>query len=226
MPAADISIFETTYGFIYQGDMRERVRLSNAVKDGAAKLYVKGRTYRVGIETKEGYTEGVERDYDAAVARALHLKKKFPNRKVRIRAFENDLFVEQVRFVTLRKTPDPKGDVRLCAGVRNFIGWVESAKKAGRLKGVRYAGGCVCKSTTSGGHSDHADCAAIDIFADMESMERMRDAARFNPDYFNLKYVILYKTIYFPDGSSKFYTGDYHAHVHFSAFGGVPNSAC
>lgn len=224
MPATDL--FETTFGYLHDDKLFERATRKGAVRDGLEKVEGHWRTYRVGVETNAGYTEGTEKGISEARDRALHLSKKFPNRKVRVRAFKDGVLMDQVRFVTLRKNPDPAGDLRLCEGCRKFIGWVEAEKAAGRLTGVRYAGGCVCKSTQFGSHSDHADCAAIDIFADAKSMERMRDVLRDNPEVFDLKYVILYRTIYFPDGSSHAYSGDYHAHVHASFYGGKFNSAC
>lgn len=229
MSAADLSIFQTTYGFIYNNKLQERVRRGAAVRDGMDKLRAPGRGYRVGVESKSagGYTEGVVKEFDEAKARAEHLLRAFPTRKVRVVAIGSDgTKLDQARFVVLRKTPDPAGDVRLCEGCRRFIGWVEQERKAGRLKGVRYAGGCVCKHTTSGGHSDHADCAAIDIFAENQSMERIRDVAMANAEFFNLKYVILYQTIWFPGQGPRPYSGVYHAHDHLSFYGGKYNSAC
>lgn len=218
------NFFETVHAFIHnEKRSRDYVRARASVRDGMQLIEGPHLYYRVGIE---GSNIGIERDFAGATARVKELKKKYPQQKVVAKSYRgDDEFVDQVRFLQLTKSP-PIKDGELCPGGDRFIAWVENERKRGRLRHVRYAGGCVCKSTASGGHSDHADCAAVDIFSTNEEMEYIRDGALRYADYFDAKYAILFARIWYSLTESDPYGGIYHSHVHVSFNGGRYNSAC
>lgn len=218
-----MTLFNKRFIFIHNNvKSREYLSRRTAVQRAVASIRTSGAKYRVSVENQRGWSTGLVKDFDNAVARAVHLVKKFPERKVRVQTVVADsLITYQVRIFTLFVTPPPAGDTRLCPGCRRFIGYVEEMRKAKKLKGVRYAGGCVCKPL------DHGDCAAIDIFADWPSMYKMRDAAIEHADYFDTKYVILGDRINSDPGfNPSLYHGTFHSHLHVSFYGGVPRSAC
>ena len=57
-------------------------------------------------------------------------------------------------------------------------------------------------------------------------MVRIRDYLLDNAEYFDIKYIILFNRIWYRDGSSAYYSGDYHTHIHISVEHGVNGSAC
>lgn len=215
-------MFEKTYAFIYKKDLSRHYRiLRNSVTAGASKVYGPYRKYAVGLEGEVGK----KRSFSEAKSRARDLIKKFPNHKVTFRAYKGDEVAGQVRFATLINKP-PVAKTEGCEGIDRFVGWIEAERKKGKFKGRRYAGICVCKSTTSGSHSDHADCAAVDVFASWADMHRMVQESLSNSDWYHTKYSILGDLIYFPGLRPRDYTGNYHAHIHLSVNGGKHNSAC
>lgn len=219
-----VSIFTTTFVFMHdEARSREFSSVGRCVRTACAKIRANKRVY--AISKDGGVTFGKKREsMRETKQRAKEVIKNNPDLKVIVRAWENGKRIDQVKFATLTKTP-PEANTPGVQGVDRIVGWIESEVAQGRLTTRRYAGTCVCKTTTSGGHSDHADCAAVDIFASNEDMETIRNTLIREAAYFNTKYVILYKRIHFV-GSSKYYSGSYHAHVHASVYGGIYNSAC
>jgi hypothetical protein len=198
---------------------REYSRVRFCVNAGASR--VKGGQwlkYRVNV----GTNKGILRDFAGAKNRARHVLRTKPiGTTVQLQAVRLDPIdvVATVKFRKVSSAP-PVADTEGVEGIDRFVGWVNAESRAGRLKGVRYAGICVCKHP-----SDHADCAAVDIFATEESMEAMRHEALTNVAYYHTKYTILYRTISFPTTSQPYY-GDYHAHLHLSVNGGIHDAAC
>jgi hypothetical protein len=220
-------LYPDAYIFIYdQRASKPFVFPSGAVRKGAAKIQGDGRLYTVSLEGEASRRKLSFKDAKAKVKRLL---VNYPNHKVTMRAFlsgdSQDLLIDHVRFARISTEP-PLKDTPGVLGIDRFVTWLESEVEQGRLTSRSYAGICVCKSTSSGGHSDHADCAAIDVFGTNHDMEVMRDTAIREADYFNTKYAILFQEIWFPDGSSRPYTGQFHAHLHLSVTGGVYNKAC
>lgn len=219
-----MDIFKITYAFIDDKVVsKQYLLLGNCLRAGTERVRkADGRMYCVGLENNVGRP----RSFLDAKHRANVLIRKFPEHKVTFRGVDGDgNTLAQVRFVTLSKAP-PVATTPGVAGIDNIVGWIENEVSEGKLTSRRYAGICVCKTTTSGGHSDHADCAAIDVFDTKADMELMRDVILDWDEYFDTKYVILYQTIWFPGGESRPYSGDYHAHIHVSVTGGIYNSAC
>lgn len=221
-----MSLFSTTYVFLHDDKRSQEFRLlGTCVSRGAEKVRAPSRAYAVGLEGMDG-ARARKRNFTDAKERVRHLMKTFPTQKVVMEAYGTDgSRLDRVRFVTLSKKP-PVADTPGVEGIDRIVGWIEREVKEGRLTSRRYAGICVCKHTSSGGHSDHADCAAIDIFASDHDMKAIRDMMIVESDYFRIKYHILYGTIYFPGQGMEPYHGDYHLHNHISVTGGVYNAAC
>ena len=124
--------------------------------------------------------------------------------------------LDQVRFFKVQVEP-PIQDGPGVIGIDRFQAHVKMF-----YPNARWAGTCVCKPA-----SDHRACAATDYFDSPKNMEAMRNDAIRNAEFFHTKYVILYRTIYHaPHFQGSYYSGTYHAHVHVSVYGGVPDSAC
>jgi hypothetical protein len=214
-------LFDTKYLYIHdENRSKEFSVVRTCVNVGADEIKrpwdVK---YRVGIA---GENVGIPLEIAAAKERARDLLRKRPIGDTivlqRLRS-DNDSVADQVRFRKVTKKP-PVASTEGVLGIDRMCGWVNAEARAGRLKGVRYAGICVCKPD-----SDHADCAAVDIFAEWASMEKIENEFWSKPDYYNAKYSILGSTIRF-FGHAEHYGGVYHAHNHLSVTGGVPGSAC
>ena len=217
-----MAFLSTSYVFIRRRNRsKEFSTLSRCVRVGARRIHREGAKYAVGLEGKVGRP----RTFPEAKKRAKHLIKKFPAHKVTMVAMYNDVIVDRVRFATLSKTPPVKA-TEGAPGIDRIVGWIESEVRQGRLTSRRYAGICVCKRTSSGGHSDHADCAAIDIFGSAHDMEVIRDVVIQESGYFDTKYAILWDRIHFPGGGSQHYNGSWHGHDHISVNGGRYNAAC
>lgn len=203
---------------------KEYSLLSSCTYRGMERIRGVGREYAISMDG--GFTFGVRRDNVAETrVRVRELIRDNPNRRPIVRAYEGEQRVDQVKFVTLSTIP-PVRDTEGVEGIDRIVGWIESEVRQGRLKDRSYAGICVCKTTSSGQHSDHADCAAIDIFGSNATMETIRDTVYAESDYFRMKYIILYNRIWFPNEGAKLYTGTYHDHVHISVYGGDYNAAC
>lgn len=80
----------------------------------------------------------------------------------------------------------------------------------------RNGGACVCKQTRPGVWSDHAYCAAQDVFDTPANMEAIRDFAVAHAEELQITYVILYDRIWVRGSGWARYTGTYHHHVHIS----------
>ena len=174
--------------------------------------------YRVGIS---GQNFGIPRDFDPAKKRTKYLLVNRPSgvTVVMERLDKDNKPVDRTRFRKITVKP-PVPQTEGVEGIDRIVGWVNQEARAGRLKGVRYAGICVCKP-----NSDHRDCAAVDIFATWDSMEKIEREFWRDPQYYHAKYSILGRQIRFY-GHSEYYSGDYHAHNHLSVNGGVYGSAC
>jgi hypothetical protein len=174
-------------------------------------------SYRVGVA---GESKGMPRDFSGAKKRAKELLVKRPSGVTVVveRLIGGDP-ADQVRFRKVTVKP-PVAKTEGVLGIDRIVGWVNAEARAGRLHGVRYAGICVCKPD-----SDHRDCAAVDIFADMDSMEKIEREFWSQPEWYNAKYSILRDQIRF-FGHAEHYTGVYHLHNHLSVNGGIPGSAC
>jgi len=215
-------LWPTKYLYIYNTvPSKHFISLRTTIDRGSGKVSAPGRVYAVGLEGEVGR----KRTLFSAKKRVRELIERYPSHKVTMRAFEKEHRVDQVTFVSVTAEP-PLKDTPGVEGIDRFVTWLENEVKNGRLTTRRYAGICVCKHTASGGHSDHADCAAIDVFGSNEDMATMRDVAIAESDYFHTKYAILFKRIHFPDGTDRYYTGEWHSHLHLSVEGGVYNSAC
>ena len=210
-----MSLFNKRFIFIYAATRsREFLTASGAVREGFKKVdkpWIDG--WRVAIDSTVGITRKDPRDVRK---RAVHLLTNRPvGTTVRIEALNKDKVVDRVRFrqalvkPPVKPTPGP-------IGLDRVEGFIES-----EYKNARWAGDCVCKPD-----SDHKDCAAVDYFDTEENMVRMKNDLLSAPDYFDIKYIILFDRLWKPDGSSQPHTGTFHAHVHVSVNGGVPNSAC
>jgi hypothetical protein len=192
-----------------------------AVKDGAKLVLTDEAQYRTAVEG----TKGILRTFEAASGRASTLLEKLPiGTVIRLEAVFERQVVDVVKFRQLTPKP-PVSNTRGVSGIDRFVGLVEAKAKTGEWSDRRFAGICVCKP-----ESDHADCAAVDVFASNEHMEQMRDEALNNAESFMTKYVILFQTIHIVRSDfthfSKPHTGDFHAHVHVSVSDGIPDSAC
>ena len=173
--------------------------------------------YRVNVNDDVGELGSYAGKVDKAT---ILLGGKAVGTTIRFQAVGRDGVLEQVSF---RKMQDePVANTEGVEGIDRFVGWVNAEARAGRLDGVRYAGICVCKHP-----SDHADCAAVDIFATDASMRKMVAEALGNADYYHTKYTILYREICYPSpGQCQAYFGDKHYHVHLSVNGGHHDAAC
>lgn len=220
-----MSLFSTTYVFLHDDEKsKEFALIGSCVSRGAEKVRAPSRTYSVGLDVVNERAR--KRDFKDAKERVRYLMKRFPSHKVVMEAYGSDgSKLDRVRFVTLESAP-PVANSPGVEGIDRIVGWIEREVREGRLTTRRYAGICVCKHTSSGGHSDHADCAAIDIFASDHDMKAIRDMMIAEAEYFKVKYHILYSTIYFPGQGMKPYSGSYHLHNHISVTGGVYNAAC
>ena len=172
-------------------------------------------TYHVGVE---GENIGRARPFPEAKDRAEELRRKLGVGKRVILASKANgkgSILEQVKFLEVLpvdEVPDGPG----VEGIDRFEAFVRS-----HFPNARWAGTCVCKPD-----SDHADCAATDWFDTYANMAKMVAEVRANPSHYRMKYAILKDRIYFPDGTSRYYSGVYHTHVHFSCFGGIDGAAC
>jgi len=209
---------EISYVYFDEGDRsREFEKAGACVAEGSRliKRIAPWVSYRVNVDD----TVGSKLNFRWSVARATEaLQKKEPGTTVRHQAVTpKGEVIDTVRY---RKTVERLLQTPGVEGIDRFYTWIENHKKPGDH--VRYAGICVCKHP-----SDHADCAAIDIFATDEFMRRMKAEALRNPAIYHTKYVILYREICFPSpGQCQPYFGDFHSHVHLSVNGGVKDSAC
>ena len=206
------------YAYIHDRDRsRDYEKLGNVIDDGAAKVRREAMrfTYHVAVAGNEF---GEARSFRDAKARAQELRRNLGTGKnVLLGVKENGTggaidVVKFVEFKPVAEVPDGPG----VEGVDRFMECVRTT-----FPNARYAGACVCKPD-----SDHADCAAVDYFDTYDAMDNMRRAALNRADYFHTKYVILRDRIYFADGSSRYYSGVYHTHIHFSCYGGIQNAAC
>lgn len=188
------------------------------VRTGARKVKgAKWLRYRVSFNG----TAGIRRKYRPARERATDLLRSKPvGSTVRFKAVRGEDEVVGITVFRKATKAPPVPDTEGVLGIDRIVGWVNAEARAGRLKGVRYAGICVCKP-----NSDHRDCAAVDIFADWDSMEKIEREFWSKPDYYNSKYSILGRTIRYINSAQPYY-GDYHAHNHLSVNGGRPGSAC
>lgn len=205
--------------YLYIHDRRKSREYENvqiSINAGAEKVHRDAErfTYHVAVAGDEF---GAPRDFPHAKDRALELRKQLGTGKnvlLGVKERGHGSALDVVKFVEVRA--DEIIDGPGVAGVDRFMSHVQS-----KFPKARYAGACVCKSD-----SDHADCAAVDYFDTYTNMDAMRRETLSRPDYYNTKYVILKDRIYFADGSSRYYSGVYHTHIHFSCYGGIPNSAC
>lgn len=227
-----MAFFTFTFLFIHDSvKSRQFNGLRQCIKKGANKLVAapEGQQRKYAISIDKGQNWGLKRDsLNVTRERVKSIMENHRDAEVWLAAFTGDEYkdlLDKVRFRTLSKYP-PKQDTPGVAGIDKIVGWIEREVSEGRLTSRRYAGICVCKTTSSGSHSDHADCAAIDMFGTNKDMERIRDQVLKESVYFNTKYVILYDRIWFPSGYNKPYTGTWHGHVHISVYGGKYNSAC
>lgn len=212
----------TRYVYLYgSSHSKEFRRARRCVAKGMAAVRREADwiSYRVGIE---GQNLGRQRSWLSAKSRAADLLKSKPiGVTIRVVAVKKDgTVVDIVRFRKIAAEP-PVKDGPGVVGIDRFESWVRRT-----YPGARFAGNCVCKSTTSGSHSDHADCAATDWFGTWAQMTAMKDEALRNADYYHTKYVILGSLIYFPGQRPHSYSGVYHSHLHLSVTGGIYNSAC
>ena len=214
-------MFEIRYKFVHEGKhSRDYLRARSCVREGAKIVERKwDAKYRVGVV---GQNLGMPREFEAAVDRARFLLRERPIGTTvviqRLRS-DNNSPAETVKFRKVTVRP-PVANTEGVEGIDRAVGWIEANKK--RSDRVRYAGICVCKPD-----SDHADCAALDIFATDSFMRRMKAEFLANPSWYHTKYVILYREICFPaPGRCGPYFGVFHAHVHLSVNGGHPNAAC
>lgn len=213
----------TKFMFIHNGDKSKEYMLArNCIRAGAAKVRRDADwiTYHVGLE---GHNVGIARTFKGAKSRAKNLLRTKPlGNTIRIAAKKNGEGqpVDTVYFHKVDTMP-PVHDGPGVLGIDRAEAYVKNT-----FPHARFAGDCVCKSTTSGGHSDHADCAAVDYFDSWENMGKMKNEFINHADYYNTKYVILADRIYFPGGRSEHYSGVYHSHMHLSVNGGRYNSAC
>jgi hypothetical protein len=219
-----MTIFRTVYAYVFeQQRSRFYATVRAVVRVAMQKVdYKWAAYYRVGLE---GESLGVKRTKGEAAKRARGLLKSKPvGTSVIVRAYhKTDEVIGAVKIRKATKKPVvPNG--RGVEGIDRFEWFVKV-----NFPKARFAGDCVCKTTVSGGHSDHADCAAVDYFDTWANMSAMRDAAFRYQDWFHTKYAILGDRIYFPSGTgsrSEHYSGVYHPHLHLSVNGGVYRSAC
>lgn len=210
------------YVFVHDGKRshREYLTARGCVSHGAAQVKRDADwiLYHVG---EEGEKVGPPRTLAAAKTRARGLLRNKPlGNTIRIAAKKSNEVVDTVYFHKVRSQP-PVKDGPGVEGIDRAEAYVRA-----NFPHARFAGDCVCKTTTSGSHSDHADCAAVDYFDSWENMSKMKNEFLSNAAYYHTKYVILGQTIYFATGSTQHYTGEYHSHVHLSVYGGVYNKAC
>lgn len=207
-------LFSTTYLFIHNNrPSRNYVRLRAAVREGVKKL---PKREWLEYRTSAGSNKGILRDLKGAEARARELLKKRPiGTTIEIEAVKDKKeVVDRVKFRKTQSSPDLKptpGNVYL----DRVEGYIEEA-----FPRARWAGDCVCKP-----NSDHAFCRAVDYFDSAENMVKIRTAMLAEHEYFGITYVILFDRIWYPSGSSAYYSGVYHSHVHVSV-GGQGVSAC
>ena len=213
-------MLDTKFVFIHDEDRSKEYGLvRTCVNAGAATIKKPwDAKYRVGVADEN---LGMPRDFAGAKTRAKELLRKRPSGVTIVmeRLTSDGEVADKVRFRKITVKP-PVPNTEGVEGIDRIVGWVNQEAREGRLKGVRYAGICVCKP-----NSDHADCAAVDIFATWESMEKIQREMWRDPHYYHTKYTILGRVITF-FGHSDPYTGDFHAHIHISVNGGINNSAC
>ena len=174
--------------------------------------------YRVGVADQN---MGMPRDFQGAKKRAKQLLVDRPSgiTVVMERLDNQEDPVDRTRFRKLTVKP-PVAATPGVEGIDRIVGWVNQQVREHRFTGVRYAGICVCKPD-----SDHRDCAAVDIFAPWDVMEKIEREFWRDPQFYHSKYSILGRTITFYNHSEP-YNGTYHAHNHLSVTGGIPGSAC
>jgi hypothetical protein len=222
MPSCQ-EIMAHLYAYIY-GDKRSKefAHVDNLVDTGAAKIRRDAEwiTYHCGIE---GESAGHARTFKDAKHRARQMRWDLPiGKTTRIVTKKNGEGepLDVVRFVEFEDEPHVY-DGRGVIGIDRIEAFVRD-----KYPNARWAGDCVCKHTYDGGHSDHADCAAVDYFASWEVMGKMKNEFISNSDYYHTKYCILADRLYYPGGGSAYYSGPYHTHLHTSVYGGIYNSAC
>jgi hypothetical protein len=211
---------QVSFVFIDEGHVSDDYVLSGPCINDGAKTVKKSADwigYRVNVDDRVGEVKSFA---DAKVRAQAALESKPIGTTVRLQAVvKSTLKVkDRVNFKKIRDNPivNTPG----VEGIDRFVGWIEAHKSPG--DNVRYAGICVCKHP-----SDHADCAAVDVFATNTFMKRMKAEALRNPQFYHTKYVILFKEICFPDpGQCQPYFGDTHYHVHLSVNGGIKDKAC
>lgn len=208
-------MFNRRFIFIFAATRsREYLTAGGAVRDGFKKVdkpWVDG--WRVAVDDTVGI---IRKDPRATRKRAIQLLENRPvGTTVRIEAINDDEVVGRVRFRQALVKP-PVKDTRGPRGLDRVEGFIEF-----KYKDARWAGDCVCKPD-----SDHRDCAAVDYFDTEENMVKQKNDLLASPEYFDIKYIILFDRLWKPDGSSQPHTGTFHAHIHVSVNGGVPNAAC
>lgn len=172
--------------------------------------------------------KAARRSLKRARERTIHyLKTTRPGTEIVVEVFESKdakTRLDVARFYKTEVAP-PVKDGPGSPGIDAFESYVETFYPT-----ARWAGDCVCKSTVSGGHSDHADCAAVDYFDTEANILKMIHDFCTNVSTFHPKYALWKYTIYKPDGRGGVYSGPsgaaYHAHGHFSTTDGQYNSAC
>jgi hypothetical protein len=162
------------YAYIY-GDKRSKefAHVDNLVDTGAAKIRRDAEwiTYHCGIE---GESAGHARTFKDAKHRARQMRWDLPiGKTTRIVTKKNGEGepLDVVRFVEFEDEPHVD-DGRGVIGIDRIEAFVRD-----KYPNARWAGDCVCKHTYDGGHSDHADCAAVDYFASWEVMGKMKNSS-------------------------------------------------
>lgn len=122
----------------------------------------------------------------------------------------------------------PMADV---PGVPAVKAWVAVLRE--RWPSARLAGTCVCKPDSTSHCNGHNDCAACDDFDTMEHMREQRDYFIEHAEEIGGSYCILEDRIwtYGPPRTSssratRYYSGDFHYHLHGSFIGGICSIAC
>jgi len=138
-------------------------------------------------------------------ARVL-LTESGPGEVLRIRC--GDGYVVKVRIIDLgphpANTPGTPDVDRFVAHLNQFFpGW-------------RNGGICACRHVSHGGWSDHAWCAAIDVFASSTKMHEIANYAVAHAGELDVKYVIYLSAIWEPGLGWRAYHGERHYHVHVS----------
>jgi hypothetical protein len=124
-----------------------------------------------------------------------------------------------VRVIETTPSPVPTPGI---PAVDQFVGYLND-----RWPNWSNGGLCVCKHIAgSSSWSDHAYCAALDVFDTDQHMHEIAEFAADNAAKLRVAYVIYEKRIWTAAEGWHYYSGEYHYHDHISFEHGPARLAC